>query len=235
VVTGGRRFGLPVIARESTYEGCELIVFENAVPDVAVQGRGQEKLSLEQIEKNRVVRIDTDVEWGEKDEKLSIWYAKPKPNILIATTDAGFVKTMLQRIARPAMSSSTLLDFPEWKYVDTQAPVWGIRHRRTATPFYIVAKTSKDGFPFSDLSGFTFSYQPQPATSVLLHFHFTEKARDVLPRVIQKDLGAKLISPLVAGRKVAIHEQSGAVEWNSDTPQEMSFMIHHFMGYVVCP
>jgi len=235
VISAARHFGPPVIGRASTYEGCELIVFDNAVPDVAVQARGQDKLSMEQIENNRVVRMDTDVEWGERDEKLSIWYAKPKPNILIAATNAGFVKTVLQRIARPAASSSPLLDFPEWRYVDTQSPVWGIRHRRTATPFYIVAKSSKDGFPFAELSGITFSYQPRPTTSVTLHFHFTEKARDVLPKVIGKNLDTKLIDPLVAERKVAIHKRSDAGEWKAGTPQDTSFMIHHLMGYVICP
>jgi len=237
VVAAGRHFGPPVIGGRSTFEGCQLILFDNDVPDVGVQPANGEKVGVEQIEYNRVVRVDTN--WGRQEEKLSVYYAKPKPAILIAATDIRFVKTMLNRIGHPPASRTPLLGFPEWEYVDTTAPVWGIRHRRTAKPFYILAAPSKEGFPFSELSGVTFSYQPQPTTSVTLRFHFTEKAEGILPRVIGKEADAgqisKLISPLVAERKVAIREQSVPGEGNPFTPLDMSLMLHHLMGYVICP
>ena len=69
------------------------------------------------------MRIVTNIEWGDANEKLSIWYAKPKPNVLIAATHAGFLKTVLQRVVHPPAACSPLLDFPEWKYVDTKAGV----------------------------------------------------------------------------------------------------------------
>ena len=236
VVAAARRFGRPVIGGASTYEGCDLIVFDNAVPDVALKAREQEKLSIEQIENNRVVRIDTDVEWGEKDEKLSIWFAKPKPNILIAATDAVVVKTILYRIARPAASPSPLLNFPEWKYVDTKAPVWGIRHRRTAAPFYYVFKGNADfASAMSKLVGVSFSYRPRPKTSVQLHFHCTDKPENVLPSIFGKSYDIKPIGPLVAEGRMVIHKQSERDAGQMDTPDGTSFMVQHFMGYVVCP
>jgi hypothetical protein len=235
VVSAARRFGLPVIGRASTYQGCELIVFDNAVPDVALKAREQEKLSVELIENNRVVRIDTDVEWGDKDEKLSIWYAKPKPNILIAATDAGVVKTILQRMARPTAASSPLLNFPEWKYVDTKSSVWGIRHRRTVAPIYMVAKAWKNTLPPSALSGVTFSYQPLPTASVAYRLHFTEGVKDILPKVVADDTGMKLVAPTVAERRVSFPRRSDSNGRSSETPWETSFWIRHIMGYIVCP
>ena len=235
VLAAARRFGLPVIGRALTYLGCELIVFDNALPDVALKAREQEKLNVELIENNRVVRIDTDVEWGDKDEKLSIWYAKPKPNILIAATDASVVKTILQRMARPTASPSPLLSFPEWKYVDTKSSVWGIRHRRTATPIYMVAKAWKKTLPPSSLSGVTFSYQPLPTASVAYRLHFTEEVKDVLPKVVADDTGMKLVAPTVAERKVSFPRRSDSNGRSSETPWETSFWIRHIMGYIVCP
>ena len=96
VVNGARQIGLPAIGRHSAYEGCQIVVFENAVPDVGIQAKRQDRLAMEVIEKNRVARIDTDFKWGEKDQTFSVWYAKPKPTILIAATDVRFLQTMLR-------------------------------------------------------------------------------------------------------------------------------------------
>ncbi len=190
---------------------------------------------MERIENNRVVRMDSGIEWGEKDEKISVWYAKPRPNILLAATNASFLKSTLQRIARPATTRSALFDFPEWKYVDTQAPVWGIRHRRTAMPIYILAASSKDGFPFAELSGITFSYQPRPTATVSVQLHYPKEAEGILPRVVAKESHAKLISPSVVESRMTIGKTSNASEWPLGAPWEASFIIHHFMGYTICP
>ena len=117
--------------------------------------------------------------------------------------------------------------------MDTQAPVWGIRHRRTAMPIYILAKSLKEGFPFAELSGITFNYQPQPTATVNVQFHYPKEAEAILPRAVAKDPDTRLISPLVAERKMAIHKQSDAGELG--TPWGASFIIHHFMGYTICP
>ena len=236
-VAAGRRFGLPVIGRALTYEGCEIIVFDKAVPDVAVQAKGQEKLSVEQIENNRVVRIETDLEWGEKDEKLTIYYAKPKPNVLVAASNESFLRTTLQRIVRLAARRTPVLDFPEWKFVDVQAPVWGIRHRRTATPIWIVAKAWQDPLPPTALNGITYYYEPRPSNSITLRWHFSEQVRTALPRAIEKEkyLKAKLIAPLVMEQKLVITNYSDDWEAGSLTLDLASFAMRHFMGYVVCP
>ncbi len=234
VVAAARQFGVPVIGSGSTFEGCELIVFDNNVPDVGVQPANHEKIGVEEMENNRVVRVDTN--WGGQDRKCSICYAKPKPNILIAATDANFVRTILQRMAKSSASSGTLLDFPEWKYVDTTAPVWGIRHRRTAAPFYYVFKGNADSASaMSKLVGLTFSYQSKPQTGVQLHFQCTDRPEKVLPRVFGKDYGITPITPLVASGWATICERSDSERWHPDTPNGMLFMISHFMGYVVCP
>ncbi len=235
VVAGARRFGVPVIGRASTYEGCELILFDTAVCDVGIQAKPKERLSIEQMENNRVVRIDTDVEWGDKDEKISIWYAKPKPNILIAATHAGFLRTMLQRVAHLPAARTPLLDFPEWRYVDTQASAWGIRHRRTATPIWTVAKAWEEPLPPTALNGITYYYRPRPSNSIVLRWHFSEQSRAALPRAIKNDPKTKLITPLVTEQKLVIREPSDAGEGESLTPDYASFWLSHLMGYVVCP
>ena len=235
VVAAAGRFGRPVIGRASTYEALEIIVFRDAVPDVGVQARAQERLSMVRIERNGVVRLDTEERWGEKNDKVTVYYAKPKPSILIATTDAGFLKTMLQRIAQTPASRTPVLDFPEWKYVDVQSPVWGVRHRRTATPIYILARPGKNGLPFSELSGISFSYESKPATCVAYRFHFTESAHDAVRQAVANNSGIRLLAPSVVENRMGIPAQAAASEPGSGTPADAAFMVQHLMGYTVCP
>jgi hypothetical protein len=235
VVGAARRLGRPVIGRASTYEGGQIIVFRDAIPDVGVQARAQERLSMVRIECSGVVRLDTEERWGEKNDKVTVYYAKPKTSILIAATDVRFLETMLQRIAQPPVSRTPVLDFPEWKYVDVQAPVWGVRHRRTATPIYILARTGKNGLPFSELSGISFSYESKPATCVAYRFHFTEKAHDAVRQAVAEASGIRLLAPSVVENRMGIRAQATASEPGSGTPADATFMVQHLMGYVVCP
>ena len=238
VIASARQFGPPVIGSGSTFEGCELIVFDHSVPDVAVRGAGQ-TVSVEHIENNQVVRVDS--QWGGQDKKVSIYYAKPKPNTLIATNNRGSLKTILQRITRLGATRTPLLEFPEWKCVDTQSLVWGIRHRRTATPFNFTVFRD-DGSFASKLVGITFSYQAKPTESVMLQFHCTDKPQNVLPKVIGEDFRTEQISPLVAEARVRINRRRAttAIEQSPQnrghySGSEMQFRIAWFMGYVVCP
>ena len=235
IVAAARHFGPPVIGRASTYEGSQIIVFRDAVPDVAVQGTAQERLSLVKIDHHGVVRLDTEEKWGEKDERITVYYAKPKPSVLVAATDIGFLVTMLQRIARPLASRTQLLDFPEWKYVDVQSPVWGVRHRRTTTPIYVLARTEKSGLPFSELSGTSFTYQPKPAKCVAYRFHFPDKSHDTVRQAVIGDSALRLMAPSVVENKMLISPQETASELGAGTAESAAFMIQHLMGYVVCP
>jgi hypothetical protein len=235
VVAAARHFGLPVINSESTYEGCEIIVFRDAVPDVGVQAAARERVSMVQIERNGVVRLDTEERWGVSHDKVTVYFAKPKPSVLIAATNAEFLKTVLQRIAQTPETRTPLLDFPEWKYVDVQSPVWGVRHRRTATPIYILAKTEKGGLPFSELNGISLSYDLKPATCVAWRFHFTEKAQDAVRQAVTERSGTKLVAPSVVENRLGISTQEAANGPGSNTPSSAMFMVQHLMGYVVCP
>lgn len=134
-----------------------------------------------------------------------------------------------------------LLEFPEWKCVDTQSLVWGIRHRRTATPFNFTVFRD-DGSFASKLVGITFSYQAKPTESVMLQFHCTDKPQNVLPKVIGEDFRTEQISPLVAEARVRINRRRAttAIEQSPQnrghySGSEMQFRIAWFMGYVVCP
>jgi hypothetical protein len=237
VVAAARNFGLPVIGSASTYEGCEILVFRDAVPDVGVQAASGERAGMVQIERNNVVRLDTEEKWGVNHDKITVYFAKPKPSVLVAATNAEFLKTTLQRIADTPQTRTPILDFPEWKYVDVQSPVWGVRHRRTATPIYILAKApeKETGLSFSDLIGTSFSYGLKPATCVAWRFHFTEKAQDAVRRAFAGQSEMKLVAPSVVENRLRISTQEAANGPGTQTPPSAVFMVQHLMGYVVCP
>jgi hypothetical protein len=234
IVTGGRRFGLPVVGRASTYEGCDVIVFEAPMPDVAAKATGRAKLSVLQIAGNRVVRIDTGEKWGPRDEPFVIYYAKPKPTVLIAATNVTYLATVLERMAKPPASRTPLLDLPEWQYVDAGSPVWGVRHRRTTTPFYFVFR-GQPGFAeaMAKLDGLAFSYQLKPQPSIQLHLHCTDKPENVLPHIFGKQFDIKPIGPEVAEGRAILRSDSASS--GCSPPSWALFMMNHLMGYVVCP
>ena len=137
-------------------------------------------------------------------------------------------------MARPPESRTPLLDFPEWEYVDTQLPVWGLRHRRTANPIYIVQKSWDFTLPPSALCGTSFSYRAQPAPNLALRYHFSEEVRELLSKGLSKMQSPRLISPLVAECEWAIHDGSN-MQGPGAAPTYAAFIARHFMGYIACP
>ena len=256
VISAARRFGsIDRIPGASPFEGCQLIFFEGAVADVAVQPDAPlpvitggpppglkpvtpDTVAVEEIEGNRVIRVDTRTDWG-GNKKLSLHIAKPRPNVLIAANDFGFLRTMLQRMARAAASRSLLLDFVEWQYLDTKLPVWGIHHHSTNVPFEIPSGGNDHSSASPKFQGISFSYQPQPAPNVTFRCHCAEKPANVLTAIFGTNANIQQIGPSVAATQVQIHPEPNDIKVpkvrGKPTAADMQFYILNLMGYVICP
>src|SRR5262249_21712866 len=62
-----------------------------------------------------------------EEDEWTYYVCHPRPNILIWATSQPYLKEVLERIEKPGPRA--LPDnLPEWKQVDTTAPIWAIRH-----------------------------------------------------------------------------------------------------------
>jgi len=124
---GSRHFRNPGGLGELPYEGCQIAVLAVATAD-------RTNSFLKRFS-NAAVRIDSVA--GQKipvfEEKLEndIWttfVAFPKPNLVLACTNRDYLREVLERIGGKAGRRALSDTLAEWKFVDANAPCWGLRH-----------------------------------------------------------------------------------------------------------
>jgi hypothetical protein len=128
-VEGSRRFTVPGEFGMMPYEGCHIVQFE-ASADEALQKMvtaSQEKAG-KTIEVAGVrVAVFTEIQ---EQDTWTYYVCRPRPGVLLCATDRGYLEETLKRIDRKPGTRAMPADLPEWKHVDTKAPVWAIRHYR---------------------------------------------------------------------------------------------------------
>jgi hypothetical protein len=191
-VAAARRFGaLTGIPGGTPYEGCHIIVFEDAFRE----GPIAEELS--NVDRLKIGQVDVMVlHTGWEDEKVVFYFAHPRPNVLVAATDLDFLTTTLTRISRPGPSRALPPDLPEWNQVNVQSAVWGVRHIQNASRTERAARNAVD-------CGLTFSFDEKTSMIVvrlLLTAEPPEKRLSLLADALLPDehQPVRVISPGVA-------------------------------------
>jgi hypothetical protein len=124
---GSRAFRSPNELGEMPYEGCVIAIFADDLEET------QETLMKTAV--NNALRID-DIE----SHKVAVFQEKwrqdvwttyvvfPAKNIVIVATNRDYLSDVLARMRAPGMTRAFPETLAEWKYVDTQAEFWGMRH-----------------------------------------------------------------------------------------------------------
>jgi hypothetical protein len=225
-MSAGRGFHVAsVIPYVIACDFCQVIWFDNPAPDVAIEPTAPHKVGVESIEGHRVVRLYDGEEPGD-----SLYFAKPKPNILIVATNLDFLRAMFRRMSQPASSRTSLLDLPEWKYVDANSPVWGIRHGRIT---YQNVPLRPNSVPKDDPAGITFFYHERPEESLSLRWLLKPNADHAVTQVLDMDF--RSIAPGVAGANMLLH-----CHQDRNIPGKMKTSIAHgnvclLMGFFASP
>jgi hypothetical protein len=85
---------------------------------------------------------------------------RPKPGVIVGTTDKDLMSSILASVAKPVSTRVALPeDLREWKYAQTDAPCWGLRHfggRVAASGF----QSKNANIVDKQAIGMTFSYGP---------------------------------------------------------------------------
>jgi hypothetical protein len=126
-VGGSRCFRVPRGSGGMPYQGCEIsIVEESAAPALtsAVQSILKTAKTTTEIAGKPVAVFEEKV--GKR-----IWtffLVQPKPQVFLYATHRGYLQQVLEQIEKPPEARAMPAELPEWKIVDTTAPVWAIRH-----------------------------------------------------------------------------------------------------------
>jgi hypothetical protein len=60
-------------------------------------------------------------------------FAAPRPNVYVAATSGELMRVVIQRMKRRGLKRALPPSLPEWQYLDTSLPAWGLRHYRRET------------------------------------------------------------------------------------------------------
>jgi hypothetical protein len=172
-IEGSRHFRPPRALGLMRYEGCLIMAF---APTVLLDRAAFMKTatsSAVRFEERDGIRIAVFEEESEADT-WTTFVGFPRSNVAVVATNLDYLATLLDRMRRTPGNRALPQSLPEWKHVETNAPVWGMRHYR---------KQGAEQDPSSDANavGVTFSFAPAAdRTATVDYVSASPDARDIL-------------------------------------------------------
>lgn len=162
-IEGSRRFGAPRALGLMRYEGCLVIVF---IPTVSLDGAAFMRAAT-----NSAVRFEehngtTVAVFEEKseDDTWTTFVGFPRSNVAVVATNLDYLVALLDRMRGTPGTRALPQDLSEWKHVNTNAPVWGVRHYLTQgaklDPSSPLLGQGAANVPDANAVGVTFSFAP---------------------------------------------------------------------------
>ena len=127
VLEASRHFRTPAGLGELPFEGCAVAIFKDDLDDqrdAFMKEAAQKAIRIEEIEGQRVAVFE---EPSEQDVWKS-YIVFPQKGVVLAATNEQFLREMLSRMRSPQEERALPSSLPEWKYVNTHAQFWGVRH-----------------------------------------------------------------------------------------------------------
>ena len=125
---GSRHFRPPETLGEMRYEGCDIVVLGHAATfdrDSFLKNAANSAVRFQEILGTKIAVFQE----RQEDDIWTTFVAFPTSNIVLVATDESYLRVVLARIGGGASGPRALPGtLPEWKYVNTLAPVWGLRH-----------------------------------------------------------------------------------------------------------
>ena len=182
-IEGARHFRRPPVGGAMRYEGCAIVVMESSTQvdgDVFMKSTASSAKRFEKIAGLSVAAFEELKENG----VWTTFVAFPRKDVVAIATDLAYLRTVLTRLNGTPGPRALPDSLPEWKYVNTRAPVWGIRH-------YDKSQARLDPTsPFQDpraanfdlrAVGVTFYFEPfERKQALITYLSATEDYRSVL-------------------------------------------------------
>ena len=160
-IEGSRRFRPPRALGLMRYEGCLVLVFGPAVSlDRAAFMKAATKSAI-RFEESAGTRIALFEEQSENDT-WATFVGLPRANVVVVATNLDYLRTLLRRMLGATGTRALPQDLAEWKHVDTNALVWGLRHYQKQNaqldPSSPLQGQNTANFPDPSAVGVTFSF-----------------------------------------------------------------------------
>lgn len=126
-IEGARHFGTPSGLGMGPYQGCDIAIFDKDVTANAsafLKSSANDTLKTEHIEGQLVSVFQEKLE----EDTWTTYVAFPKPNVAVAATSEEYLREVLLRIHGKTSARALPETLPEWKYADTHAEFWAVRH-----------------------------------------------------------------------------------------------------------
>jgi hypothetical protein len=192
---GSRHFRSPKGTGPMLYEGCAIAVFDRDVTSRQADFiKENAPARVEEIERTTVVEI----EGGLNSDTWHFLVAFPRPRVVLVATHADYLREVLRRMRGGTGPMALPQSLPEWKYVQTASPLWGMRHFNRpsegqeddpSSPFGATGRLPgrfwDDGMSSADDSaiGMAFYFEPFAKKKVSVVYLSKGNAREVMKRL----------------------------------------------------
>jgi len=178
---GSRHFRSPAELGEMPYEGCNIVVFADDIAslgDAFMKDSNSAGTKFEEVEGQRVAVFQEELE-------EDVWTALvvfPKPGVLVVATNREYLREVLARIGGARGPRALPDELPEWKYVNTRARCWALRHydksQANLDPSSPLGAEKFADFPNDKAIGLVFNFDPVPGRGTTITY--LSGAKDVL-------------------------------------------------------
>lgn len=160
----GPRAGLGLM----DYEACEIAVFKE---DVHRHGEWLLERNKERSAKEEKIAGHAAVLFEEDWEATwTLYVVFPQPDVLMVCSNRDYTQEVLNRMELTALDRALPPSLPEWKYVNTGAPFWGLRHfdrsQAELDPSSPFGGPKSANSPDEQGIGVTFSFDPNKSNTV---------------------------------------------------------------------
>ena len=170
---GSRDFRPPSGLGEGRFQGCEIAVFADDIHTSVssfLKENSEAILRTERIEGQQVTVFQETLE----NDTWTTFVAFPKPNIAIAATNEEYLQQVLTRINDKRGERALPGRLPEWKYVNTHAAFWAVRHydRKSAStdPSSPFAGGSGEMLSDDQAIGLAFNFDPSRSKTATITY-----------------------------------------------------------------
>jgi hypothetical protein len=170
---GARHFRPPADLGEMPYEGCAVAVFADDLDDNMRSFFRETRSIALRVEQVRDQQIPVFQEKLERDT-WTAFVAFPNKHVVLVATNLDYITEVLARLQGKKGERALPGDLAEWKYVDTEARFWGLRHfDRSQTkmdPSSPFGGRKSANFPDDQAIGLTFVFDPSRGRSATITY-----------------------------------------------------------------
>src|SRR5579859_3411980 len=178
-VEGSRHFRAPAGLGLMPFEGCAIVVFADDLGNDArlfLRETRKAAVRLEEIQGQQVSVFQVKAE----EDTWTTFVAFPNKNVVLVASNLDYLKEVLTRLQGGKGERALPSDLPEWKHVDTESRVWGLRHydrsqakTDPSSPFG-GRKSAND--PDEKAIGVTFAFDPSRGRSATVTYLSDDKS-----------------------------------------------------------